>query len=71
MISAEILLYIYDAKKGNVLPIKAIPEKFHLFSSFKVIRGNTGPFRAHPVIRNGDRCIRHINAIIAYVIQAK
>jgi outer membrane protein assembly factor BamB len=71
IISAEGMLYIYDEKNGNVGLVKATPEKFDLISSFKVTLGKTGPFWAHPVIRNGVLYLRHTNALMAYAIKAK
>ncbi len=71
IISAEGMLYIYDEKKGNVGLLKVTPEKFDLVSSFKVTQGVSGPFWAHPVIRNGILYLRHNNALMAYDIKAK
>ncbi len=71
IISAEGMLYIYDEKKGNVGLLKVTPEKFDLVSSFKVTQGDSGPFWAHPVIRNGILYLRHNNALMAYDIKAK
>jgi outer membrane protein assembly factor BamB len=71
VISAEGMLYIYDEKKGFVGLLKANPEKFDLVSSFQITQGSSGPFWAHPVIRNGVLYIRHSNALMAYDIKAK
>ena len=71
IISAEVLLYVYDEKRGNVGLLKAIPEKFDLVSSFQVKQGDAGPFWAHPVIHDGILYIRHTNALMAYDIKAK
>jgi hypothetical protein len=51
--------------------LKVNPEKFELVSSFKVTKGNAGPFWAHPVIHDGILYIRHTNALMAYNIKAK
>jgi outer membrane protein assembly factor BamB len=69
IISAEGMLYIYDEKRGNVGLLRANPEKFDLVSSFRVTRGNMGPFWAHPVIHHGILYLRHNNALMAYLIQ--
>ena len=71
IISAEGMLYLYDEKKGNVGLVKATPEKFDLVSSFQVTQGASGPFWAHPVIRNGVLYLRHNNALMAYDIKQR
>jgi outer membrane protein assembly factor BamB len=71
IISAEGMLYLYEEKNGNVGLLKVNPEKFELVSSFKVTKGNAGPFWAHPVIHDGILYIRHTNALMAYNIKAK
>jgi outer membrane protein assembly factor BamB len=71
IIAADGMLYIYDEKQGNVGLLKVNPSKFELVSSFKIKQGNTGPFWAHPVIRNGILYIRHTNALMAFNIKAK
>ena len=71
IIAAEGMLYLYDEKKGNVGLVKATPEKFDLVSSFQVTQGASGPFWAHPVIRNGVLYLRHNNALMAYDIKQK
>ena len=70
IISADGMLYIYDERKGNIGLLKANPEKFDLISSFQVTPGESGPFRAHPVIHNGILNLRHRNALMAYNIKA-
>lgn len=70
IISADGMLYIYDERYGNVGLLKVNPEKFDLVSSFKITRGDSGPFWAHPVIQNGILYIRHSNALMAYKIKA-
>ncbi len=71
IISAEGMLYIYDEKSGNLGLLKVNPEKFDLVSSFKITQGDSGPFWAHPVIRNGVLYIRHTNVLMAYDIKAR
>ena len=69
VIAAEGMLYIYDEKKGNVGLVKVNPGKFDLVSSFKVDKGNSGPFWAHPVIHNGILYVRHGDKLMAYRIK--
>jgi len=71
IISAEGMLYIYEEKNGNVGLLKVNPQKFDLVSSFKVTKGDPGPFWAHPVIHNGILYLRHTNALMTYNIKAK
>jgi len=71
IIAAEGMLYIFEEKSGNTGLIKANPEKFELVSSFKVTRGDAGPYWAHPVIHNGILYLRHSNALMAYDIKAR
>jgi outer membrane protein assembly factor BamB len=71
VISAEGMLYIYEEKNGTVGLLNVNPGKFDLVSSFKVTKGDAGPFWAHPVIHNGILYLRHTNALMAYNIKAK
>ena len=70
IISAEEMLYCYDEKNGNIALVKANPNKFEVISSFKVPLGS-GPYWAHPVIKNGILYIRHNEALMAYDIAQK
>lgn len=58
------------AEKGTLGLVKAVPEDYHIVSSFKVTPG-TGQHWAHPVISGGRLYIRHGDALIAYDIKAK
>jgi hypothetical protein len=48
--------------------VKPNPEKFELFSSFKVTLG-TDQHWAHPVIHRGVLYIRHGDALMAYKLK--
>ena len=70
IISADGMLYCFEEKRGNIALVKADPKKFEVISSFKVPLG-TGPYWAHPMIKNGILYIRHGKAIMAYDIKTK
>jgi len=71
IIAADGMLYIYEERGGNVGLLKPNPEKFDLVSTFKVTQGTAGPYWAHPVIKGGVLYLRHMNALMAYNINAK
>jgi len=68
IIANDGMLYCYEEKTGYLALVKAIPESFSLVSSFRIPFGS-GPFWAHPVIKNGILYVRHGDAIMAYNIK--
>jgi outer membrane protein assembly factor BamB len=68
IIAADGRLYCYEEKTGNLALVKPSPEKFDLVSSLKVPFGS-GPYYAHPVIKNGVLYLRHGEALLAYDIK--
>ncbi len=68
IISADGMLYCFEEKNGNIALVEANPEKFEVISSFKVPMGS-GPYWAHPVIKNGILYIRHGEIVMAYDIK--
>jgi len=70
MVYADGMLYAYVERNGEVGLIRPTPEKFDLVSSFKVTRG-TGPFWAHPYIRNGRMYLRHGDYLFVYDIKER
>lgn len=70
IISADGLLYVYDERSGNVGLVNPTPEKFDLISSFKIAKGS-GPYWAHPVIKNGKLYVRHGKVLMAFNIKSK
>jgi hypothetical protein len=63
------MLYCYEEKKGNVVLVRATPEKFDIAGSFQVNMGADEHW-AHPVIFQGRLYIRHGDVLIAYNIKA-
>ena len=61
------MLYCYT-NKGEILLVKATPEKFDIVSRFKVTKG-TAQHWAHPVIYNGTLYVRHGDSLMAYNIK--
>lgn len=70
MVYADGMLYAYIERNGEVGLIRPTPEKFDLVSSFKVTRG-TGPFWAHPYIRDGRMYLRHGDYLVVYDIKER
>lgn len=69
IIYADSLLYCFEERSGNVALVRPVTDKFDIVSSFKVPFG-TGPYWAHPVIKDGILYIRHGKALMAYLIKA-
>lgn len=67
---ADGMLYLYD-EKGTMKLVKASPEKFEKTGEFKVPRGGTGPFWAHPVVCGGRLYLRHADKIFVYNVSSK
>ena len=68
VIAAEGLLYIYEERWGNVALVKPDSQKLNIISEFQV-NGGTGPYWAHPVIKNGVLYLRHGDMLFAYNIK--
>lgn len=69
VISADGMLYLFEEKAGNVALVRPDPSKLDIVSEFRVTKGS-GPFWAHPVIKNGKLYIRHGEALMVYNIKA-
>lgn len=61
------LLYCYT-DKGEMLLVKATPEKFDIVSRFPVTLG-TAQHWAHPVLHKGVMYVRHGDALMAYKVK--
>ncbi len=68
IIANDGLLYCFEEKSGWIALVRATPEKFDLVSSFKVPYGS-GPYWAHPMIKDGVLYVRHGDAIMAFDIK--
>jgi len=68
IISADGMLYIMEEKSGHVALVRPNPEKLDIVSTFQVTKG-TGPYWAHPVIKNGKLYIRHGEVLMVYAIK--
>ncbi|HLN54826.1 MAG TPA: PQQ-binding-like beta-propeller repeat protein [Bacteroidales bacterium] len=69
VISADGMLYLFEEKAGNVALVRPDPSKLDIVSEFRISKGS-GPFWAHPVIKNGRLYIRHGEALMVYNIKA-
>jgi outer membrane protein assembly factor BamB len=56
-----------DEKKGNIVLVKAPPEKFEIISSFQLPKGRD-PCWSNPVINDGTMYVRRGSALLAYNI---
>jgi outer membrane protein assembly factor BamB len=61
-------LYCYD-ERGTMALVKAIPEKWDQFSSFRVPQRGKGMYWAHPVVCGGRLYVRHSDKLYAYDIK--
>jgi outer membrane protein assembly factor BamB len=68
IVSADGMLYIYTEQPGFVALVKPNPEKFDLVSSFQITDGS-GPYWAHPTIKDGKMYIRHGEVLMVYNIK--
>jgi outer membrane protein assembly factor BamB len=68
IISADNMLILFEEKSGHVG--LAIPDdsKLNIVSEFQITKG-TGPFWAHPVIKDGKLFIRHGEVLLAYIVK--
>lgn len=69
IIYADGLLYLYS-EKGDMGLVKPNPDRFDLISSFEINEGS-GPFWAHPVIKNGRLYVRHGEVLMVFNIEQK
>ncbi|MDD4822920.1 MAG: PQQ-binding-like beta-propeller repeat protein [Bacteroidales bacterium] len=67
IIADDGMLYCYT-DKGDMLLVKANPEKFEIVSRFKITKG-TKDHWAHPVIYKGILYVRHGDSLMAYKIK--
>ncbi len=67
IIAADGMLYCYT-DKGEMILVKANPEKFDIVSRFQITKGTETHF-AHPVIYKGVLYVRHGDSLIAYKIK--
>jgi len=61
------MLYCYN-DKGDMMLVKASPEKFDLVSQFPITLG-TEQHWAHPILYKGVMYVRHGNAVMAYNVK--
>ena len=67
IIANDGMLYCYN-EKGEMMLVKATPEKFDVVSTFKITKG-TEQHWAHPVIYKGLLFVRHGDSLMAYKIK--
>lgn len=63
-------LYLWEERTGNFAIVNPTPEKFDLVSSIKISDGS-GPYWAHPYIKDGKLLLRHGEALMVYNIKAQ
>ena len=68
VIAADGNLYIYEERWGHVGLVKPSSAKLDIISEFQV-EGGTGPFWAHPVIKDGVLYLRHGDMLFAYNVR--
>ncbi len=68
IISADGLLYLYEARKGFIALVRPNPDNFELISTFKIFKG-TGPHWAHLSIFDGVMYVRRGNVLMAYSVK--
>ena len=65
---AEGMLYCLD-ENGTMALVEATPKAHRLVSSFRVPKGGTGLYWAHPVVCGGRLYVRHTDKLFAYDIR--
>ena len=60
-------LYLYN-DNGIMRLVKASPEKYEITGEFRVPRGGSGPYWAHPVVCGGRLYLRHTDQLFVYNI---
>lgn len=66
---ADNRLYCWEERTGNFALVNPTPEKFDIVSSFKVEDGS-GPYWAHPYIKEGKLFLRHGEVLLVFNIKA-
>jgi outer membrane protein assembly factor BamB len=68
VIAADGMLYIYEERWGHVGLVKPASGKLDVISEFQV-EGGTGPYWAHPVIKDGVLYLRHGDMLFSYNVR--
>jgi outer membrane protein assembly factor BamB len=66
---ADNKLYCWEERTGNFALVNPTPEKFDIVSSFKVEDGS-GPYWAHPYIKDGKLLLRHGEVLMVFNIKS-
>ncbi len=66
---ADSKLYCWEERTGNFALVNPTPEKFDIVSSFRIQDGS-GPYWAHPYIKEGKLLLRHGEVLLVYNIKA-
>jgi outer membrane protein assembly factor BamB len=62
-------LYCCEERSGNIALVNPTPEKFDIVSSFRITEG-TGPYWAHPYIKDGKLLTRHGEVLMVFNIKS-
>jgi len=65
---ADNMLYLLD-ERGTIRLVNATPECFKIAGEFKVPKGGTSPFWAHPVVCGGKLFLRHDDNLFVYDVR--
>jgi len=65
---ADNKLYLWEERTGNFALVNPTPEKFDLVSSFR-IKDGSGPYWAHPYIKDGKLLLRHGEVLMVFNIK--
>lgn len=63
-------LYLYDQQEGQVVLLKASPEKFDMVGRFQIPQEGQGSYWAHPVVINKRLYLRHDTCLYCYDVAA-
>jgi outer membrane protein assembly factor BamB len=66
---ADGMLYTLDERSGTVRLVKASPEKYEQTGEFKLPKGDSGMYWAHPVVCGGRLYLRYGDKLYAYDIR--
>ena len=65
---ADGMLYCLE-ERGTMALVKATPEECRIVSSFRVPKGGSGLYWAHPVVCDGRLYVRHADKLFAYDVR--
>jgi hypothetical protein len=67
---ADGMLYV-QSHRGTMGLVRPSPQRFDLVSRFRIPKGGSGPYWAHPVTCGGRLYVRHSDVLHCYDVRAR